>query len=159
MKKMLIVLGAVALWSQVSWGFGSEKARIALEPPTMKGILGLVVVALMLFAFEVFRPDVVALCVTLVLILINTFTIAEGFSGFSNPAVITVIALFILSYGLIRTGIADWTANIILKVGGQSPVMLTIAVMLTVGLAYFSCGFVGSSSDDSDGVCEIGADI
>jgi di/tricarboxylate transporter len=38
-------------------------------------------------------------------------TAAEGFSGFSNPAVITVIAMFILSSGLIRTGVADYAGR------------------------------------------------
>ena len=32
MKKMLIALGAIALWSQVTWAHGGEESRIALEP-------------------------------------------------------------------------------------------------------------------------------
>jgi di/tricarboxylate transporter len=97
-------------------------------------ILGLIGIALLLFAFEVVRPDVVALGVTLVLLLTGTLTTAEGFAGFSNPAVITVIAMFILSAGLVRTGVADSLAHQILRVGGTSPVRLTLAVMLTVGV-------------------------
>lgn len=97
-------------------------------------IIGLILVALVLFAFEVVRPDIVALGVTLTLLLTGTVTIDEGFSGFSNAAVITVIAMFILSYGLIRTGVADWVAGFILKVGGESPVLLTLAVMFSVGI-------------------------
>ena len=69
-------------------------------------VLALVVGALALFALEVVRADLVALGVALVLLLTGTVTVAEGFSGFSNPAVITVIAMFVLSSGLIRTGVA-----------------------------------------------------
>lgn len=96
-------------------------------------ILGLIALALVLFAWEVVRPDVVALGVTLVLLLSGTVTLEEGFSGFSNPAVITVIAMFILSYGLVRTGVADIVANTILRFGGENPVLLTLAIMIAVG--------------------------
>ncbi|MBA4150879.1 MAG: SLC13 family permease [Verrucomicrobia bacterium] len=97
-------------------------------------ILGIVVTALLLFAFEVVRADIVAIGVTLILLLTGTVTIDEGFSGFSNPAVITVICMFILSAGLIRTGVADYLGEMILRVGGGHPALLTLSVMSTVGV-------------------------
>jgi di/tricarboxylate transporter len=97
-------------------------------------ILGLIALALALFAFEVVRPDIVAIGVTLVLLLTATVTIDEGFSGFSNPAVITVICMFILSSGMVRTGVADYLAGLINRMGGTHPVWLTLAVMGTVGV-------------------------
>lgn len=97
-------------------------------------ILALIAVALILFAWEVVRPDIVAIGVTMVLLLSGTVTMEEGFSGFSNPAVITVIAMFILSHGLVRTGVADTVANAILRVGGHNPVLLTFSIMIAVGL-------------------------
>jgi di/tricarboxylate transporter len=96
-------------------------------------VLGVIVVAMVLFAMEVTRPDVIALGVTLVLLLTGTVTLADGFSGFSNPAVITVIAMFILSAGLVRTGVADWIARVVIRVGGNSPLLLTALVMLAAG--------------------------
>lgn len=97
-------------------------------------ILGLIGLALLLFALEVTRPDIVAIGVTLTLLLTGTVSIEEGFSGFSNPAVITVLAMFILSSGLVRTGVADHVAGFIIKLGSGHPVWLTLAVMLTVGV-------------------------
>lgn len=98
-------------------------------------VLGLIGCALVLFAFELLRPDLVALVVLLALLLLGYVNITEGFSGFSNPAVITVIAMFILSAGLIRTGVTDAIADFLLRVGGGgNPVVLTAAVMLTVGV-------------------------
>jgi di/tricarboxylate transporter len=97
-------------------------------------VVGLILVALVLFALEVTRPDVVALGVALTLLLTGTVDIAEGFSGFSNPAVITVIAMFILSAGLVRAGVADWIAARAIRAGGTSPMRLTLVVMLTVGV-------------------------
>jgi di/tricarboxylate transporter len=97
-------------------------------------ILGLIGIALALFAFEVVRPDLVAMGVTLILLLTATVTIEEGFSGFSNPAVITVVCMFILSSGMVRTGVADYLAGLITRMGGTRPSLLTLAVMATVGV-------------------------
>lgn len=97
-------------------------------------LLGLIVLALVLFALEVARPDIIAIGVTLVLLLTGTVSNDEGFSGFSNPAVITVIAMFILSSGLIRTGVADYLAGAITRMGGGHPIALTVAVMAMVGV-------------------------
>jgi len=97
-------------------------------------IILLLVGALILFATEKLRADFVAMIIMLTLILTGTVTIQEGFSGFSNPAVITVIAMFILSTGLERTGVADQLGTLMLKTSGKHPVSLTITVMLTVGV-------------------------
>jgi di/tricarboxylate transporter len=97
-------------------------------------ILGLIGLALVLFAFEVTRPDIVALGVTLTLLFSGIVSIHEAFLGFSNPAVITVIGMFILSSGLVRTGVADQLAQMIARVGSGSPAVLTVTVMITVGL-------------------------
>ncbi len=92
-------------------------------------ILGIIIFALILFATELIRADFVAIGVALILMILGYVTINEGFSGFSNPAVITVIAMFILS----RTGVADYMADLIIKFGGKNHIMLTLSVMLVVG--------------------------
>lgn len=109
-------------------------------------MLGLIAAALALFASEVMRPDLVALVVALTLVLTGTITPAEGFSGFANPAVITVIAMFILSAGLIRTGVADALADLITRLGGSNPVLLTLAVMLTVGVMSAFMNNIGATA-------------
>ncbi len=96
-------------------------------------ILGIILVAVMLFAFEVIRPDLVAIGLTLLLVISGIVTVDEGFSGFSNPAVITVIAMFILSSALVRTGVADYVSSLVLRIAGSSPVLLTLSVMTAVG--------------------------
>jgi di/tricarboxylate transporter len=109
-------------------------------------VLALIGAALLLFAFEAIRPDLVALVVALALLLTGTVSIEEGFSGFANPAVITVIAMFILSAGLIRTGVADHLAEMITRVGGTNPVMLTLVVMLTVGVMSAFMNNIGATA-------------
>ncbi len=97
-------------------------------------ILILLAVALILFALEILRPDIIGMCVMIILILTGTVNINEGFSGFSNPAVITVIAMFILSAGLERTGVADILGKVMLKAAGTNPALLTMTIMATVGI-------------------------
>jgi di/tricarboxylate transporter len=108
-------------------------------------ILALILGALALFAFEVMRPDFVAIGVTIVLLLTGAVTIDEGFSGFSNPAVITVVCMFILSSGLVRTGVADLLAAGILKTGG-GPTVMTLVVMTVVGMMSAFMNNIGAVS-------------
>jgi di/tricarboxylate transporter len=109
-------------------------------------LLSLIAIALLLFASERIRADIVAMGVALTLILSGAITVQEGFSGFSNPAVITVIAMFILSSGLVRTGIADLMSIVLLRVGGSSPFFMTIAVMLTVGVMSAFMNNIGATA-------------
>ena len=47
---------------------------------------------------------------------------------------ITVWAVFIISGGLTRSGVADVIARFILRLAGRNPVRLTVLIMLTVGV-------------------------
>jgi di/tricarboxylate transporter len=97
-------------------------------------LLGIIGVALVLFITEVIRADLVAWGVLLSLFFCGLISPAEAFSGFSNPAVITVLAMFILSAGLVNTGVADFLAKSILRLCGDNPLLLTAASMITVGI-------------------------
>jgi len=107
-------------------------------------ILGIILLSVILFAFEIIRADLVAIGVTLALLLTGLVTIETGFTGFSNPAVITVICMFILSTGLVRTGLADYVATAVLRFGGTSPALLTIGVMLAVGVMSMFMNNIGA---------------
>jgi di/tricarboxylate transporter len=96
-------------------------------------VLGILLVALILFVSEVLRMDVVALLVLAVLAVSGLVDADDALSGFSNPAVITVWAMFILSDGLTRTGIADLLGTQVLRIAGQKEITLIIVIMLTAG--------------------------
>jgi di/tricarboxylate transporter len=78
--------------------------------------------------------DVVAMIVLAALVLAGLVTIEEAFSGFASPAVITVWAVFIVSRGLTRSGVADSIARLVLRLAGQNSARLTVIIMLGVGL-------------------------
>ena len=67
-------------------------------------VLGLTLLALVLFVTDALPVEVVALLVLSVLFLTGILTVEEGLAGFSNEATIAIGAMFILSEGLRRTG-------------------------------------------------------
>jgi len=86
--------------------------------------------ALILLLTDKLPSDLVALLVVVALGVTGVLTPQEAFSGFSRSAVITIIAIFVLTEGLQRTGVTDQVGNVLLKVGGQSEVRLIVTVML-----------------------------
>ncbi len=96
-------------------------------------VLGILLIALILFVTEVLRMDLVALLVLGTLAISGLVSPAQAVSGFSNAAVITVWAMFILSEGLTRTGIANILGQQLLRVSGRSEISLILVVMLTAG--------------------------
>ena len=88
-------------------------------------------VSLVLFISEVIRMDLVALLVLGALALTGLVNADQAFAGFSNGAVITVWAMFILSEGLTRTGIADIIGRQVMKLGGKREFTMIIVIMVT----------------------------
>lgn len=68
-------------------------------------VIVITVVVFVLFATEKYPVDLVALLAIVVLLLTGLVTPEEAVSGFSNPATITVLAMFIISEGIQRSGV------------------------------------------------------
>ena len=83
-------------------------------------VLVILGVSLVLFISEVIRMDLVALLVLGTLAITGLVDAEGAFAGFSNSAVITVWAMFILSEGLTRTGLA-----------GRREFAMIVVIMLT----------------------------
>lgn len=83
---------------------------------------------------ERLRIDLIALLVLVVLVVAGLITPTEALSGFSSPAVITVWAVFILSGGLARSGIASSIGRMVLRLAGNGEARLIGAIMLGAGL-------------------------
>ncbi len=96
-------------------------------------MLTILVVSLILFLTERIRMDLVALLVLGSLALTGLVSPTEAFSGFSNPAVVAIWAMFILSEGLSRTGVADQIGKWILRLTGESEARTIIVIMSAGG--------------------------
>jgi len=101
----------------------------------MSIVLTLTVVgtALVLFIIERFPADITALGVMVSLVLLKLVTPQEGIAGFSNPATITVMAMFILSSGVARTGVLQQASNWLIQWGGKTISRQIFALGLIVG--------------------------
>lgn len=97
---------------------------------------------ILLFIWGKFSPDLVALLSMLSLYLFGILTMEEALSGFSNPTVIMITALFVVGEGLSQTG---WTA-----LAGQKIIKMTrnsvsrLLVLTTLGSGILS-GFVSNT--------------
>jgi di/tricarboxylate transporter len=95
--------------------------------------LGVVVAALVCFIAEWLPVDITAICVAVVLILLGLVTPEEGIAGFGNSATITVMAMFILSAGISRTGVIQVFRDLLLKWGGKSITRQIFVMGILVG--------------------------
>nr|WP_318384103.1 SLC13 family permease [uncultured Enterobacter sp.] len=101
-------------------------------------VLCLLAVAVVLFATGKIRMDAVALLVIVAFVLSGTLTLTEAFSGFSDPNVILIAALFVIGDGLVRTGVATNMGSWLVNVAGSSETKMLVLLMITVaGLGAF----------------------
>jgi di/tricarboxylate transporter len=96
--------------------------------------LGIIFMALVLFGTEKLRVDLIALIVLLLASITGLVPKDEVFSGFANPAVITIWAVYIVSGGLFKTGVADMLGSFILRLSGSGEARLITVIMLVCGI-------------------------
>jgi Na+/H+ antiporter NhaD/arsenite permease-like protein len=92
--------------------------------------LALVGIAAVLFVTERLRPispppDLIVLSLT------GIVTPEQAFAGFSQSAVITILAMFILTFALEQTGVTHWLGMRLLRSVGERETRLATALMLT----------------------------
>jgi di/tricarboxylate transporter len=110
----------------------------------VSAVLGILLLTVFLFAFEVVGVDVAAVSIMVLLGLISQFGGLAGFEkplvpsselfrGFSSNAVMSIIAVMIIGAGLDKTGLMGRLAGTILKVAGRTEARVIPAISGTVG--------------------------
>ncbi len=79
-------------------------------------VLGVLVLAVVLFVTEKLPVDLVALLAMGLLLISGIITPGEGLAGFSNAATITVASMFIISAGLFKTGAVSFLGDLAMRV-------------------------------------------
>ena len=106
-------------------------------------VLVLLLVALVLFATEKIPIDVVTILLVVGLVLTGTLNVSEAFAGFGNDIVITIAGLFVLTGGLVKTGVVDLVGRRLHRIAGGNEFKLTALVMFAAGnllLAMYAVG-------------------
>lgn len=92
-------------------------------------------VSFILFIWNKWRFDIVALLALIVTSAAGILTPDEAFAGFGHPAVITVAAVLVISRGLMNSGVIDIFGALISKVGSKPSLQVAL---LTLVVAFFS---------------------
>ena len=109
-----------------------------MEPMVMSIAL---VVLLILFVTEKFSPEISALLVVFGLVLLSQLNLGleiltpqQAMAGLANDAVVTVAAMFVISAGLMKTGVVGFIGDQIMNLSKGSPqkVMITSVIAVAV---------------------------
>jgi di/tricarboxylate transporter len=129
--------------------------------PDVAFVFAVVGVALVLFATEAVPADVTAICVMVALLLVEPVTelfvavgvlaapisalpsVEAGLSGFSSSATLTVLAMFVLSDGVQRTGVVQLLGQRITAVTDDDE---TRQLGATIGLVGPISGFINNTA-------------
>jgi len=95
----------------------------------------IIIIALVLFITEFFPIDVTALIVLGLLLVLGLVTPDESLSGFSNPAVITIGCLFIMSYALQKSHVLEYVIININKIIDKSQTLGMATYLFCIGIA------------------------
>lgn len=95
----------------------------------------LLLIALVLFGTEKLPVDVVGVILVIGLVMTGVLTINEGVSGFGDNVIITIAGLFILTGGLIKTGIVDLIGRRLYRIAGNNEFLLTALIMAVAAVS------------------------
>ena len=103
-------------------------------------VFGVLAATLVLFVWNRWRYDLVALGALLACALTGVVPADEVFSGISHPAVISVAAVLVLSRGLLNAGVVDSVARRLMQVGERP----WAQVAALTGIVALSSGFMNN---------------
>ncbi|HEX7369880.1 MAG TPA: SLC13 family permease [Rhodanobacteraceae bacterium] len=90
----------------------------------------IIVIAMVLFASEKVRVDLVALITLGLLVALGIVTPEQALSGFSNEATVTVAAMFALALGLERSGALEPVISLLSRI--KKPWLLSLGMMTAI---------------------------
>lgn len=95
----------------------------------------MLVVALVLFATEKLPVDVVGLILVICLVVTGVLTIKQAVAGFGDDIIITIAGLFVLTGGLVKTGLVDLIGRRLYQVSGNNEFLLTALIMIIAAIS------------------------
>jgi di/tricarboxylate transporter len=95
-------------------------------------VLFLLAAAIVMFAINKPRLDAVALIMLVALPFTGVLSVNEALSGFSDPNIVLIAALFVIGEGLVRTGVAQRLGDWLIAKAGNSEVRLIVLLMAVV---------------------------
>lgn len=97
-------------------------------------VLGLLIVAIILFASEKFSVDIVTVGMLIVLTSIGILTPAEAFKGFGSDFIIMLASIFVVSAAMQKAGILEFIGERFIRIPRKRIKWLPTYIMSTVGI-------------------------
>jgi len=102
-------------------------------------VLVVLVLTVFLFVTEILRVDIVALITLLLLGWLKLVTPAQAFSGLASNAVVSIIGVMIIGYGIDRSGVMKRITVPVIRLAGFSEKRMTAVISVSVGLISGLC--------------------
>ncbi|MPY88490.1 MAG: SLC13 family permease [Luteitalea sp.] len=106
-------------------------------------LLAVLAVTVVLFVWHRWRHDLVAVAALIAVVLLGLVPVDRAFLGFGHPAVVTVVAVLIISHGLRNSGVVDVVAQQLLPLTRGKLTHIAVLV-LTVSVASAFMNNVGA---------------
>ena len=103
--------------------------------PDIIFVIAVLFLGFIMFIFELFSIDVTAMILLTILFVLGYLTPQEALSGFSNPAVITIAFLFIISHALQKTQILEYLIVRVRRLADRSIILGRAVYLFTIGIA------------------------
>ena len=103
--------------------------------PDILFVIGILFLGFLLFTTEFFSIDHTAMIILTILFVTGYLTPQEALSGFSNPAVITIAFLFIISHALQKTRILEYLIIRVRRLADRSILLGRAVYLTTIGIA------------------------
>ena len=97
--------------------------------PSIAYVLALLAAALVLFAMDKLSVDVVGLLVLLALAVPRILTPREALASFGNETILLLVSLFVLTAGVVRTGVVERIGLRLTSLAHRRPIILTRIIL------------------------------
>ncbi|MBL0073567.1 MAG: SLC13 family permease [Bacteroidetes bacterium] len=106
-------------------------------------VLGLLIVAIILFATEKFSVDLITVGLLIILTSLGILTPAEAFKGFGSDFIIMLASIFVVSGAMQKAGILEIIGDKFIKIPKKRLKWLPTYIMSTVG---FTSAFMNNTT-------------
>lgn len=100
-------------------------------------VIGLLVIAIVLFATDKFSIDIVTIGLLLVLAFAGIITPQEAFQGFSSDFIIILASIFVISGALAETGLLDKVGSQMIRTVNSETLFVGYTMFITGALSAF----------------------
>ncbi|HEY32550.1 MAG TPA: SLC13 family permease [Dehalococcoidia bacterium] len=87
-----------------------------------------------LFIHGRLRIELIAICALLALLVTGVLTPQQALTGFANQATATIAAMFVVSAGLVKTGLVQWLARHLDRLMDRTETRLILVICLVVAV-------------------------